>query len=324
MKNDKLNIDWEIVSSILDKSASLEEQELFENWISDEKNKLYFEEIKANWDTSGDLSYCYNEETNNAWFNVAKKTISKSTKTRRVSLRVFQMAAAILILFALGTYFLHESKQELISNNSAIQDYLLPDNSRVSLNKNGRLLFAESLKGEKRELWLEGEAFFDVKRNPEKPFIVYTGKSMVEVLGTSFNISENKKEQYIELTVKQGKVKFNITDLNQSFIVEKDQAVRYDIKNRKIIRLLKTNINYLAWKTKVLEFRKTSLSEVVSCLKMVFGKEIIIKNDDLKELEFSASFNNQPLDKILKVVALTFDIEVKQIEQTIELHSQKN
>jgi len=323
MKNDKLNIDWEVLSSILDKSASSEERELFENWIGDEKNKLYFKEIKANWNASSDLSYCYDSETNEAWAKVVKKTITKPTKTRKLKIRIFQMAATILILFAIGTYLVFESKQELLSNNSVIQDYVLPDNSTVSLNKNSKLLFKDGFEGKKRELWLEGEAFFDVKRNPEKLFVVNVGKSIVKVLGTSFNIEENQEDQFIELTVKSGKVKFKVTDLNQSVIVEKGHAVRYDLRKKEIERMGRINANYLAWKTKILQFDQTPLREVALCLESVYDKKIIIKNKDLKELKFSASFNNQSLEKVLKVVALTFNIELKQMNQTIELHKQE-
>ncbi len=322
MKEEKLNIDWDLISSILDNSANDEEQLLFKNWLNNDTNKQYFNEIKANWEITGDLSYCYDNETNEVWEKVARQTVTKPQKVRKINVRMLQIAATILVLVTVGVYLFSENRQKLVSNNSIIENYLLPDNSTVSLNKNSKLLYAKEFEGKKREVWLEGEAFFSVKRDTSKPFIVNVGNSLVQVLGTSFNINECNK-QFIELTVKEGKVKFEVLDLNKSVIVEKGQSAKYDIKRREIIRLDAINVNYLAWKTKVLKFKKTPLTEVVLCLNKVYGKEITIKNDALKELKFSASFNNQSLNKILKVLALTFDIEIKEVKQTIELHQQE-
>ncbi len=320
MKNDTLNIDWELITTILEGSAGKDDQLHFEKWLKEGENHQYFKEIKTNWEATGNLSYCYNTETNAAWDKVSKQTIYKKTKTRKIRTSILQLAAAAILVFTIGAYFLLQEKQELISKNDPINDYLLPDSSKVSLNRNSKLVFVEGFKGKNRELWLEGEAFFDVKRNPEKPFVIHVGNNLVEVLGTSFNINENTEREYIELNVERGKVRFKSNDLNRSLVVEKGQAIIYNSKDNDLVRLKKANINYLSWKTNLIRFEQTPMTEVVLTLESVYGKQIIIKSDELKELKFSASFSNQAFEKVLKVIALSLNIETKNVNNTIEMH----
>ena len=324
MKDEKLNIDWELISSVLDNSADSKELKQFESWLENQENRQYFDEIKANWTTSGNLRHCYNDETNAAWKKVSGRTVYKKAKVRKIKARVFQMAAAILVLFAIGIATLTHDKQELISENIIINNYFLPDSSQVSLNRNSRLQFRNGLKGKKRELWLEGEAFFDVKRNPEKPFVIHIGNNLVEVLGTAFNVKEDANKQSIELNVERGKVRFKSNDIARSLIVEKGEAISYNRKKKELIKLTETNLNYLSWKTRIFKFNETLLSEVVAYLESAYDKKIIIRSKDLEELKFSASFNNQSLEKVLKVIALSLNIELKYVNETIELHKQEN
>ncbi len=320
MKNDTLNIDWELITTILEGSADKDAQQHFENWLEEGENHQYFKEIKANWEATGSLSYCYSTETNAAWDKVSSQIIYKNVKIRKIRTRILQIAAAAILAFTIGTYFLLQDKQELVSKNDPINNYLLPDSSVISLNRKSKLVFVDGFKGSKRELWLEGEAFFDVKRNSEKPFVIHVGNNLVEVLGTSFNINENTERQYIELNVERGKVRFKSNDLNRSLVVEKGQAVRYNSKENDLVRLEKANVNYLSWKTNLIRFEQTPMTEVVSTLESVYGMQIIIKSDELKDLKFSARFSNQPFEKVLKVIALSLNIKTKNVNNTIELH----
>ena len=108
---------------------------------------------------------------------------------------------------------------EIISTpNQVINEYTLPDGSVVALNSNSKLVFPKQFNGDTREVTIEGEAFFDVKPNPEKPFIINAGKAQIKVVGTSFNVSAYPETETLEVVVKTGKVQViskNIDEFSQ-------------------------------------------------------------------------------------------------------------
>ncbi len=323
--NNSHNIDWEIITSILDGSATTNDKNMFESWIEEDQNKEYFNEIERTWQQTGDISYCFNNETNNAWIKISKQTIKKKqnkVKVRKLIIKTAQIAAALIVLLFVAKYIFLPNKEVLTTQTDIINNYQLPDNSLVSINKNSKLTFVKGFRGNKRKVWLKGEAFFDVKKDITKPFLIHTSNGVFEVLGTSFNISNYKYDSEITLSVKTGKVKF--TSPNKKYtIVKMGESIRYNSQTNKLVKTTKLDLNLLSWKTKKFLFDNTNLQNVVEILESVYNVKIKINDNQLRTLRFSASFDNQPLEKILKVIALTFDIETKQINNTIEIYIPK-
>jgi hypothetical protein len=99
--HNSFNADWEIIASILNNSASEEERKIFDQWLKEGNNQQYFNEIKQVWNKSGDLAYCYSDETNTAWERIKDKTIHKTyllKKKKMRFIRYLQVAATILLL----------------------------------------------------------------------------------------------------------------------------------------------------------------------------------------------------------------------------------
>ena len=309
--NNSQHINWEIVTAILDDSANETDREAFKSWISDEQNSLYYEEIKHTWEQTGDISYCFDEETNGAWEETSKRVFKDNTfKVRKLVFRAVQIAALFCIIFIASKHLFFPDKKELFTQNNIINDFKMPDNSLVSINRNSHIAFIKGFKGLKRKVWLEGEAFFDVEKNIQKPFVIKTNKGEFEVLGTSFNITCYEEDSELSLSVKTGKVRFTSPN-NKFIIVKKGESIKYNINTNQILKNKKFNLNVLSWKTKQIVFDNMSLTEVAQVLESVYNVNINIEDDHVKTLKFSANFDHQPLDKILKVIALTFDIEIE-------------
>lgn len=159
-----------------------------------------------------------------------------------------------------------KTKQTLEGMRSTIT---LSDGSRVRLNENSEFEFPETFSGDKRLVKLEGEAFFDITPNPDKPFIVQTGNAEIEVLGTSFNINT---DQATEVTVTSGKVKVaDRHSLEQAFLHPGQQAV----VDGKAIAIHEVNPEYfIGWHTRSLSFEEEPVEKVFEILERAYGVEI--------------------------------------------------
>lgn len=321
MKKENIHIDWELVSSILSNQADDSEKELFKSWISGSGNKELFNQIEKIWQETGDISYCYNVITNEAWEKVAAQTIHvDKPKTRSIIPTMLKVAASIALLITLSWIYMENRYEKVVAKTEQVLDYQLPDGSLVSLNTHSKLRFKKGLAGSIREIWMDGEVFFHVKRDTLKPFVVHALNADIMVLGTSFNVHTLSENEIVKLDVLSGRVRFGSANTAVSAVVKAGESMNYNKRKEKLGNKKKADTNADAWKTKQLEFSNTLLIEVVTSLKSVYGEEIIIKNKDIESLRFTANFNNKSLDQILNVIALTFNIEVKKVNGVTELY----
>lgn len=314
-KNELHNINWDIITDILNKSASKSQEKKFEEWInSEDSNQTYFNQIKDVWIKTGSISHLYSEETNLAWEFVKSQTTKKARKTINIRSKVLlplSIAASLLIALFLGKDFIMPKETQISTSNNISLAYNLPDNSQIDLSYNSQITFNSRFNKRKREVWLNGEAFFDVQKDKDKPFIIHTTWGDFRVLGTSFNISSYKKDNLMSLYVKTGLVEFFPKNRKGSVKIAKGYQIHFNKNKLSIIKKPHKTENYIAWKTGNLTFKNTKLADVIKTLENTFNTEISVENEQLKELLFTANFNNQSLTKIIQVITITFDLEVE-------------
>ncbi len=161
---------------------------------------------------------------------------------------------------------------------------------------------------------LKGEAFFDVARNPEQPFIIHANESDVEVLGTSFNVKSHPEQSNVQVAVVEGRVAFkNVNNTPEaealSVTLSKGQYGYMDIHKRTILVDDLAVENYLAWKNGRFEFEGLTLQQVCTQLNRLYEIECSYSNKQIENLLLTASFSNESLEKTLEVIALSLDIE---------------
>ena len=190
----------------------------------------------------------------------------------------------------------------------------LSDGSTVMLKSGSRLIKKNNFSGRTREIILEGEAFFDIKHNPNKPFIIHTGRVRTTVLGTSFSITAIPGEGSMTVTVVEGKVKieggkdfFTILEANQQFTygfeleVFQQRAVEVD----EIIAESNV-IDMEDFQPKFLIFRNVPFGDIVQDLAIKHGVDIVFLDEDLKHKRIDALLNSrEPLDVLLKLLCAT-------------------
>ncbi|MCG6189573.1 FecR family protein [Maribellus maritimus] len=188
----------------------------------------------------------------------------------------------------------------------------LSDGTEVNLNYGSKIKYPRNFNGERREIVLSGEAFFDVAHNKEKPFVVKTGQLQVKVLGTEFNINAYPDDDFISTTLVKGKVAVEKVvgreQVEQIKLMKPGENMTYN-KNSETVTSHEGSIDkYIAWKDGKLIFDDEPITKVAEKLGRMFNVEIEVAND-VKDLSYTVTFFNDPLYLILDLMTETTPIK---------------
>ena len=206
---------------------------------------------------------------------------------------------------------------EITTVDQVLSTFTLPDGTLVSLNNNTKIKYPKRFGSETREVSIEGEAFFEVKPNKNKPFIIHAGKAQIKVLGTSFNVSAYPDAKLVEVIVQTGEVQVlnkmtEAKQTNELILTPGDKGTLVYASNT-LLKSINQDPNFLAWKTHNLIFKATSLREVIVNLEKVYKVNIRLADPKLNKRLLTAQFNNDPLDFILKVIETArLNIEIQE------------
>ncbi len=221
-------------------------------------------------------------------------------------LRILPVAASIIVLISSVLWFWNKSSLQetvLLSRTGETKVFYLPDSSRVTLTGDSRLTYNTQFGKTNRELSLRGEAFFQVKRDTSKPFIVETSLIQVEVLGTSFQVIAQKLQA--EVAVEKGRVKITTQDKKQESILETGMFVKYGKKDRKLIISTKEDKG----EQQILKFDNAPLSEVIETLNEYYDSHVTLPAD-YATLRITVVFKEVSLEEAIEIINRTLDIQL--------------
>lgn len=225
-----------------------------------------------------------------------------------------QVAAALIVLFGLVAYLGTMGAPEitLIEAVAEVETVVLPDSSVISVNKGSRISYDTPFDGSERIINLVGEAYFEVRPNPSRPFIVETQNERVRVLGTSFNVRALPEEAESEVYVVEGLVEFG--DLKGSSLqLAANDLARLNRKTGTLNKFANQNPNSIAWFSQNLNFEDSPLDEVILALEKLHRAKIEVYPGLEGSCRFSGSFENQDLDSSLEVLAIVFNLEIDKL-----------
>lgn len=268
------------------------------------------------------------------WTRIRHSTIAQRSIIRPLWYQV-GMAAAVVLLLGLGGYFIRLDSDSSNSSNLAIaqpkgviriqntsdkpQQVTLEDGSLVILKQASSLSYPEHFGSKTRSVILEGEAFFNVKRDPTKPFVVHTGELVTEVLGTSFTIKSYNHRPSIEVRVTTGRVSVyenrtrGTASTRNGVILTPNQQAVFDKSTRQISSGLVENpvVIHPPTTTQSFVFEETPLPTVLKSLERAFGIEVVLENQALATCVLTADLTELPLhaqlDLICKSVNATYE-----------------
>ncbi len=339
----------ELLVKYLLEEASPEERQQVTAWMSDQKeNQQYFDQFKTIWDAAQSLAITAEVNEEKAWqrlqyrmsagdsavnaenTNYTKETndsdsspsvkFDKSVKSvSSVKFVLPRVAASIILLAAIsfiGFLLVNKNQVQQLALNSGneVKIDTLSDGSIITLNKASSLSYPSKFKGDKRAVALKGEAFFNITPDKEKPFIISVDSIEVTVVGTSFNIKAEKEST--EIIVETGIVR--VATSGQSVELRAGERIVFNaggtIAKEKVSDKL-----YNYYRSKEFVCDNTPLWKLVEVIKQAYQTDIVIGREELRNLPMNATFNNESLDQVLKVISLTFDIKVTKEENRIIL-----
>ncbi len=255
-------------------------------------------------------------DVDRAWAKLDRRIVAESpyitlTAARNTFLRTFaRIAAMVLIVAGTGWIFFEVAAPQKITVASSPDEknieVILADGSTVYLNRDSRLTYPKSFRGESRKVSLSGEAYFDIAPDAKHPFIIDAGKASVKVLGTSFNVITENSDREVEVFVASGKVMVTSEDGEQNLTLEPEYVGR--VSDSSASSALNTNVNYLAWHTDMLIYEGERLGVVFDDLKRAYGIDIKVADPEIADFRLTSPFEQQPHDTIVKLICTTFNL----------------
>jgi ferric-dicitrate binding protein FerR (iron transport regulator) len=284
------------------------------------------------------------------WSNVARhiRNTNKLKKKGRIRLLWYSTGIAASLLIACAVYFSVINRQQTdviaskdvessatsdlkrVSTGNASQIAVLPDGSEVTLAPESELRFSESFDGSQREVYLEGEAFFNVSRDTVRPFLVYTNQVVTKVLGTTFTVKALRKEKSITVAVRTGKVSVYTprdrdaknADGAKEIILTPNQQIVYNKEGNSIARMIVDSPQKIIHEEEVKRMRleDASASEILAAIEKVYGVDIVYDEQVFASCILTTSLSDGDLynrmEAICQAIDATFRIEENKIVVT--------
>lgn len=224
----------------------------------------------------------------------------------------FKYVAILLLLAAISslTYYLGKQSDDsgikyttVVTDIGQISKVILPDSSVVWLNSKTTLTYDNSYSVNDRNLKLNGQAFFDIKKNKNLPLIVTSGSLLVKVLGTRFDVNAYPDDNEIKVILESGKVELlNSKDNSFKYNLSPGQMAEFESQTRNVEIKKVEPKNYLNWKEGELTFVDTPLAEVFKSLERKFDIKIEVDNPNIYKSVFNAKFRSESLKEILDYI----------------------
>lgn len=321
-------IDWGKLARYFSGEATPEEKEEIEKWISNEPFRVeIIKMLKKMWDLAGKDSLKIDVEK--AWSKLNLRIADeehKDTKIRRYlpmgRKAIHRFVGVFLVLFlcfAFIVYLVHNRNagkltvHEISTGKGQMVNLRLIDGTRVKLNSKTVLKVPGNYE-DKREVYLSGEAYFEVKQFKNLKFIVKTDRATVEVLGTKFNVSAYPEDKKVRVFVSEGKVALypnsviggDKSSINRAILQRGQVAYAYDGKVT-IPQFVDPKYE-LAWLESEVRFNNTPLSEVIKYLERKYNVKCTASDSSILKLRFTGSFRLEKIDEILSIISLALKL----------------
>ena len=330
--------------------------ESLRQWIAaSDENRRYFEEMKIIWQATGSIDTSVTFHSEKAWQKVAgKHTVNRPKvsmnlirpETKNIIRRALQVAAAVVIIFSGGaaaSYYILKSgidraeeltvlagaEYKVVVPRGSQSTVVLPDGSKVVLNAASKITCATGFGFSSREILLEGEAYFDVKTNAEKPFTVHTSDIDIQAFGTAFNVKAYPEDPTIVTTLEHGELKVSSRNNNsmdvtlkpkQNVVYYKNSPIepkqektkpspvstenKADIPVVTVTDYVNTGL-YTSWKDAEWLIESQTFGELAGSLERRYNIRMVFGSNELMNYRFSGTIRNETVEQILNVLTIT-------------------
>jgi ferric-dicitrate binding protein FerR (iron transport regulator) len=292
------------------REASEEELRQVQQWIAlSDANRRHFENLRLISETGRETTIGSTISEDAAWSNF-KKRVEEGRPMMGMGRGWLRIAAVLILLFAGGwlyyTYSYTPSQFLFAQSDTQVLTDTLPEGTVVVLNRQSSIRYRKQFTGDTRPVEIQGEAFFQVARDKNKPFIVHANAMSIKVLGTSFNVKTSAAGT--EVIVETGMVE--VTKDGQTMIVRPHERLMAGGKGASLIKESNTDALYNYYRTNEFECSGTPLWRMVDKLNEVYNAKITIGDSRLRNLPLTTTFHNESLEEILYVISHSLRISV--------------
>lgn len=354
------HITIELLVSYIEGNTEKATNDVVKRWINENPlNRAYVERFKEAWMNTEELSALGNETITSDWntilgkIDTGKQRISDKKTTRVHVFRWLRVAGILLLLVSipLGYFAGKKNSRPLVMNSLvAYNEIIVPpgerseltlsDGSRIWINAGSKLRFPDRFSEDSRDVWLDGEGYFEISKDKIRPFYVHTSDLNVKVYGTKFNLKAYSQEDIIEATLVEGRVSLETKNLlsnktEEVFLKPNHKAIylkkETQLISSEIIRsigkplvpkkiIVSKTIEVepsISWREGKLVFMDESFDNIAIKLERRFGVEIVIDNDELKNIRYTGVLKNISVEQALKAIQLTAPFNYDIRENTI-------
>lgn len=340
------DINWSLLYKYVAGICTEKEHNDIKTWLSsDPSHKTVLEDVKKIWETSDFLGMDHVDDhldLENEWARMQQKMQStgapKQLKlqkyqrsydksgTKRSKEVVWQISrVAALIALTIGvaylmSQFFYNDQYDLAETESELREIYteprqlagvtLRDGSRVNLSVDSKIRLSESFNANSRTVYLDGQAYFDVNHQPDRPFIVKTGNTEIKVLGTGFSVRAYPDDSNIQVVVQSGSVALNsnLDTSTESVVLKAGELGEMDVESG-FVNVIQVDVkDYLGWLEGRLVFKDAKLTHVSRDLERWFGVEFYINDEALKSRRLTAVLDNRSLRNVLDVISVSMEL----------------
>ena len=318
----------DLITKKLSDEISLDEGQRLDDWLGQKKeNQQIFNSYEATWNEMDRVKGKSSREVDMEWERLENaidfEVSVRKTKERPLFGNMYRYAAVLVFMIVavfVLYFFLNSNPQQQLLAEVQIQEVELSEGSKVTVNSNSKLTYPKKFEKDQRVVALSGEAFFEVAKDPDRPFIINAGEIRVEVIGTSFNVKAHEIHDNIEVTVSSGKVAvYRPENPDERVILIKGQKAIFYKSTTKIEASINDNINFNAWKTKQIIFEDTPMPDVVRIINEIYKSDLKLIGGQLDECPVTTTFDNQTLESILNVLESTLDLKIERKGNSFEI-----
>jgi len=319
-----------IAKYLSDNSDSEEREKLFA-WVKENPaNKALLEDGLEVWEVAEPSDLAFQPNMDAAWAKIDKRLEEARVKNKKEAIIQpmnffrpwMRIAAAILFLVSIALWqYPNLLGKKMITTTTIAQEKTtidLPDGTKVWLNQKSSLQYEKQF--DKRIVYLEGEAFFDVAKRNGKTFEIYAGASKTSVLGTSFNVRAYPNENKVEVAVETGKVEFSAENKpSENALLIPGEFAIYTKKTQEVDKLKLAKLNAAAWKKGVLRFNNSQLDEVIESLERYYDIEIRVSSNKIYNCVWNNTTTHKKpvLENLLKQISYTNDLTLEPVTDNV-------
>lgn len=334
-------IPWDLIISRLKDKLSVEEEQTFYTWVEKGSNKDLFSQIESIWDKIQNKVSEYEPDMDFYWSELSKRinnvdsrkteSTDNEPKGKKFNIKhLYRNIAAVAVLVIVSTvsliYFTHGDKAAptvyTYTSGADRQKVVLPDGTEVTLNFNTVLTYSNTVEPDTRAVTLEGEAYFDVKYNPEVPFVVTSGDVSVKVHGTEFNVNSYSSSKKIIVSLYEGSISLDITGVN--LYLEPNEEAHFD-KETRVVNVEKGDIESAKiWSQDKIRLENRNIRDVCQYLSKLYHVGITIDSSVPNNQSYTFTIiNGQPLEEILQTMSSITPIKYSYSQNEILITSKK-